>query len=257
MKNRIGFTLIELLVVIAIIAILAAILFPVFAKAREKARQISCLSNLKQLGLGYMQYYQDNDERFPNGTATSGPWSSAGIGWAGQIYPYVKSTGVYSCPDDSTSVTAGRNRISYAVNAQLSENAVTLAGAGQPASTTLFGEVSGIQGQTFPEDPTIANLSPADYGDNLIAGWGANGANGVCCGSNPGYYVTGKTMGVNDHDPVATPNKAQAARHTDGANWAFVDGHAKWLRGTNVNSLHGSPGGTQCPVTACYFPYNS
>jgi prepilin-type processing-associated H-X9-DG protein len=112
-------------------------------------------------------------------------------------------------------------------------------------------EVSNIQGLTFPENPAIANLSPADYGDNLIAGWGTNGANGVCCGSNPGYYATGKTMGVTDHDPIATPGKAQAARHTDGANWAFVDGHAKWLRGTNVNSLNGNPGGTQCPVTGC------
>ncbi|MEO7718030.1 MAG: DUF1559 domain-containing protein [Capsulimonas sp.] len=261
MKSRIGFTLIELLVVIAIIAILAAILFPVFAKAREKARQTSCLSNLKQLGLGYMQYYQDSDECFPNGAKSQGAWTTAGIGWAGQIFPYVKSTGVYSCPDDSTSVAAGRNRISYAVNAQLSEKAVTLAGANQPASTILFIEVSNIQGQTLPtENPAIANLSPADYGDNLISGWGTNGGNNQCCNSspgNPGFYVTGKTMGVNDHDPVLTPGKAKAARHTDGANWAFVDGHAKWLRGTNVNSQNSNPGGTQCPVTGCYFPYNS
>jgi prepilin-type N-terminal cleavage/methylation domain-containing protein/prepilin-type processing-associated H-X9-DG protein len=252
MKNRIGFTLIELLVVIAIIAILAAILFPVFAKAREKARQTSCLSNLKQLGLGHMQYYQDNDECFPNGTKTGGNWRTAGIGWAGQIYPYVKSAGVYACPDDSTSVPAGRNRISYAVNAQLSEKAVTLAGANQPASTILFSEVTGITGQTFPEDPAV-NFSPADYGDNLISGNGA-GSN-PCCNNSVGYYVTGTTS-TNHHNP-ATTNYAQAARHTDGANWAFVDGHTKWLRGTNVNSQNGNPGGAQCPVTACYFPYNS
>ena len=76
--KRAGFTLIELLVVIAIIAILAAILFPVFAKAREKARQIACASNMKQIGLGIIQYTQDNDETFP-----SGVWS--GSGWAGAI----------------------------------------------------------------------------------------------------------------------------------------------------------------------------
>src|ERR1700693_459962 len=91
-----GFTLIELLDVIAIIAILAAILFPVFAKVREKARMTSCLSNEKQLGLGVTQYVQDNDELFPSGN------KGDGAGWAGQIYPYVKSVAVYHCPDDSS-----------------------------------------------------------------------------------------------------------------------------------------------------------
>ena len=98
MKNRRGFTLIELLVVIAIIAILAAILFPVFAKAREKARQITCASNEKQLGLGVLQYTQDNDERLPCGNVNGGALGNFPDGWAGQIYPYVKSTGVYKCP---------------------------------------------------------------------------------------------------------------------------------------------------------------
>ena len=111
--KRSAFTLIELLVVIAIIAILAAILFPVFAKAREKARQTTCLSNNKQLGLGFLQYYQDWDEKFP----ASGV-NLLGQGWAGLIYPYVKSTGVYKCPDDSTPVPAGTPQsygVSYAV----------------------------------------------------------------------------------------------------------------------------------------------
>ena len=81
-----GFTLIELIVVIAIIAILAAILFPVFAKVREKARQVSCLSNMKQLGLAFVQYSQDYDEVLPDGTQlTFG--GNCGAGWAGQIYP--------------------------------------------------------------------------------------------------------------------------------------------------------------------------
>ena len=99
-----GFTLIELLVVIAIIAILAAILFPVFAQARAKARQASCASNLKQLGLGMLMYVQDYDERFPFGgwqpnTAagnTDNTWE-----WQNTIAPYIKSKGVYACPEST------------------------------------------------------------------------------------------------------------------------------------------------------------
>ncbi|MHB8993998.1 MAG: DUF1559 family PulG-like putative transporter [Armatimonadota bacterium] len=90
-----GFTLIELLVVIAIIAILAAILFPVFAKAREKARQSSCLSNVKQLGLGLLSYAQDHDEMLP-------AFSYGGIKWDGLIQPYVKNTQIFRCPSAST-----------------------------------------------------------------------------------------------------------------------------------------------------------
>ena len=111
MKKR-GFTLIELLVVIAIIAILAAILFPVFQKVRENARRTACLSNLKQIGLAFMQYNQDNDELFTGS-------DSYGQGWAGKIYPYVKSTAVFACPDDNRttpdSVNAP-NEVSYVAN---------------------------------------------------------------------------------------------------------------------------------------------
>ena len=115
-KVRSGFTLIELLVVIAIIAILAAILLPVFAAARERARQSTCASNLKQLGIATMQYYQDFDEVMPwiacdqylpcgsNSLFAEGYNYAAGtgyIGWPDLLYPYVKSKGVYVCPDVS------------------------------------------------------------------------------------------------------------------------------------------------------------
>ena len=101
--------MIELLVVIAIIAILAAILFPVFAKAREKARQISCASNLKQIGLGIMQYVQDNDETLP----VSRHDDTASTPWQVQIMPYVKSVGLFKCPDasDNTFVNGSNNTI--------------------------------------------------------------------------------------------------------------------------------------------------
>ena len=99
MKRRIGFTLIELLVVIAIIAILAAILFPVFAQAREKARAISCLSNTKQLGLAIYMYVQDYDESYPKSTDAADALGANQIdGWADLIFPYVKSDGAYRCP---------------------------------------------------------------------------------------------------------------------------------------------------------------
>jgi len=104
-KKRGGFTLIELLVVIAIIAILAAILFPVFAKAREKARQTACLSNLNQLGKSLMMYVQDNNETMPTAYygADGGPSdpTTNRYKWEDAIYPYVKSVAVFSCSDDN------------------------------------------------------------------------------------------------------------------------------------------------------------
>jgi len=103
-----GFTLIELLVVIAIIAILAAILFPAFARARENARRASCQSNLKQIGLGFQQYLQDYDERYPRGG------ESATDNWAVQLEPYVKSTQIHGCPSDSDRSAA--KPYSYAYN---------------------------------------------------------------------------------------------------------------------------------------------
>lgn len=119
-----GFTLIELLVVIAIIAILAAILFPVFAKAREQARKTSCLSNLKQLGLGFMMYAQDYDEQLPaipfGDCSTCWPWAAwpGSVDWTGvftnAVMPYLKNKQIMQCPS-ATEVDrwSGRNGLSY------------------------------------------------------------------------------------------------------------------------------------------------
>ena len=114
-----GFTLIELLVVIAIIAILAAILFPVFARARENARRASCMSNMRQIGLGFMQYSQDNDESFPLKGAT-GANGKIPPCWLHSIQPYVKSYQVYKCPSDTKiegEPALGVDYTSYGINA--------------------------------------------------------------------------------------------------------------------------------------------
>jgi len=117
--KRHGFTLIELLVVIAIIAILAAILFPVFAKAREKARQTSCLSNVKQIVLGALQYVQDYDERTPGHGCTWRDYAVAGAGptcWVSKIYPYVKNVQIFKCPSGTQQAAVNVNGSAYAAN---------------------------------------------------------------------------------------------------------------------------------------------
>jgi len=123
MRSTRGFTLIELLVVIAIIAILAAILFPVFARAREKARQASCQSNLKQIGVGFMSYCQDYDERLIPGALADAPASSGCtyMCWSRRVQPYVKNVQLLICPSDDspTTTTASgyyQNPKSYAAN---------------------------------------------------------------------------------------------------------------------------------------------
>ncbi len=197
-----GFTLIELLVVIAIISILAAILFPVFARARENARRASCMSNLKQLALGMMMYAQDYDETFPelNGPHITDPnappadykgfnWYASGPwywgGWAARIYPYVKNTQVYLCPSNTKNF--------YGVNYGLANNATD--GTNYIA---YFVDPQKLARFTRPSESLMLTEKISGGGDQYALGYN-------------GYYSC-------------------ASPHFDGGNIAFVDGHVKWYK---------------------------
>jgi prepilin-type N-terminal cleavage/methylation domain-containing protein/prepilin-type processing-associated H-X9-DG protein len=247
MRSSHAFTLIELLVVIAIIAILAAILFPVFAQAREKARQITCLSNCKQLGLGYMMYVQDYDETF----AFSERWGGAGQGWGGRIYPYVKNRDIFKCPNDNAQRPGWvppANKISYAQNTFLSSNnnwwewvnngngtysntqTATLANIGASANVVLLYEATGAVdgGAPYPQ-PVLQNgkFFFLNFGDvtnplevDSMAGSGVNGAwQTPVIAERHGNYTVKADGSING-----------------GANFVLADGHAKWLRCTPENS---------------------
>jgi prepilin-type N-terminal cleavage/methylation domain-containing protein/prepilin-type processing-associated H-X9-DG protein len=205
-----AFTLIELLVVIAIIAILAAILFPVFARARENARRASCMSNLKQIGLGFMMYIQDYDEKFPKVTlgypSGSAPWTSSNVyAWADALQPYIKSTQLFQCPSESTGPNANpaawgytdyymNSRLSAASQASITSSSLTiLSGDGLAGSAYLYYDGCSVTG------------NPSDL---------------PCDGTTP--YITMKL----------SYQKGLFGRHLDGANYAFADGHVKWLKGS-------------------------
>lgn len=257
--SKSGFTLIELLVVIAIIAILAAILFPVFGRARENARRSSCLSNMKQLGLGIMQYTQDYDETMPKNAQNT----SAYVGWAGHLYPYIKSEQIFQCPSDSTPATTynatgrfGGPPISYAMNANAMSysnaagttvNVRKLAAFNGPALTLVLFEIG------------ERTASPSQYGEigSVTANGHFNPANGAyAIGRLPGSAYATTSM-INDGANGGT-------RHFDGAVYAFADGHAKWLKPGGVSGGNnaatptalksgGAAAGTSAPNIAATF----
>jgi prepilin-type N-terminal cleavage/methylation domain-containing protein/prepilin-type processing-associated H-X9-DG protein len=243
-----GFTLIELLVVIAIIAILAAILFPVFAQAREKARAITCISNEKQIGLATIMYVEDYDEEYPDGSDSWGYWWP--VGWAGQIYPYVKSVGVMTCPDDSSG-----GIVSYAYNSMIGggitpvfdSSGNSLPGPAEkesalygPSSTVLFCEIANnlppsADAALYTDQAIEAGWdigSPCTYGDQFVQGIG------------PGYLSTydGVTMatGVLQNCTLAYDNNTAIypdvkGRHSGASNFVMADGHAKFFQPSVVS----------------------
>ncbi|MES2464176.1 MAG: prepilin-type N-terminal cleavage/methylation domain-containing protein [Armatimonadota bacterium] len=219
--NR-GFTLIELLVVIAIIAILAAILFPVFSKAREKARQTSCLANEKQMGTAWQMYTQDYDEMVVPWSTTGASGGSAFI-WDRILQPYTKSEGVLLCPSAGDSFTSYTYSASVG-GATAAEPIRTLAAIAYPAQTPIIGECVG--GAAFA-DPTnnIPGWSWSFIIPDATGGQQARGVkyikfeNGVATGEKTWILSTERN----------NAGSIKANQHNEGANYSFADGHAKWF----------------------------
>ena len=212
---RKAFTLVELLVVIAIIAILASILFPVFARARENARKTSCLSNLKQISLAFIQYAQDYDERYP---LTS--FGATNISWTVGAQPYMKSTQLFRCPSDNADVwktpaappTTNYFTTSYLMNAWMAGTApYTNQSAIQSTSkVVLLTESSGVGRDHFHPFNWVNDLSgPSGTPTNGPLSW---------------------TFDATKNQTI----EIALTRHLDGFNVAYCDGHIKWTKWTMV-----------------------
>jgi len=288
MSIKRGFTLIELLVVIAIIAILAAILFPVFAKARDKARQASCESNLKQVGLAMLQYVQDFDERFPTSWAKGFPGDATYF-----TQPYMKNLGILQCP-------------SHTVSVQAADGAC---GSGETGTSSSYGRWYLLPGQR--DNPT-GQANMLSYGFNAGVGWiDGNGLWDVQPNTvNPGATITTNVLGVNipitvrgnlfvgknlsqlaapasmfmEADTLEPPTstmwldalrpagtypgytdtpcevflRGHAPIHNGGYDYLYADGHVKWQTWTgqptsNSFSYGGEPGSVK---NLCQYFYN-
>ncbi len=213
-----GFTLIELLVVIAIIAILAAILFPVFAQAREKARQASCGSNLKQIGIAFMMYAQDYDGNCVMYEDLSTDYyfgTSKFISWAELLDPYTKARKIVGCPSNQYS------QFQYIHDLGYGYNYYALGLPGDYSAAGFYNGVANLDGVQKPSE-TIA------FGDALMFAFDC-----------PSTQINKPSMlnGIGNNDGVSFIDP----RHSDGANFAFCDGHVKWMNIGDIARHGGQP----------------
>ena len=275
-----AFTLIELLVVIAIIAILAAILFPVFAKAREKARQTSCLSNQKQWGLAFIQYVQDYDETYPQANVLRGAaWSPGyipspsdwragssaayisdyGTAWPNALYPYIKSYGVYTCPSQTpykngrlavteyTTYNKPPVAMSYSYNGLLERSNASIINS--PSNLIMMWEATGthaVQGLilTNPELNCGQDAGPCTYHPATYNQPKVAPFSGSPSTSNggTGYFWSSNSWAAN-----ADSSDMTFWVHTQGINYLYADGHAKYrligtLPGPADGNAYSDPG---------------
>lgn len=260
-----GFTLIELLVVIAIIAILAAILLPVFAQARAKARQATCASNLKQLEMGCIMYASDNDQAYPfwqwahDWAGGDYPNHFQGL-WINSIYPYVKNAGVYTDPSDVGGLTMANSdvfwwasgnliqdgvqpallnqTVSYAYNEPLEDSGGPLGGSWsgpttdalvkKPAETMQIADsITALTGWPNPDFPDPNN--PNDFKHKCIV------RRVAYANQNDGTWSSDCA--------TALPQWDSGSRHNAGAEIGFFDGHVKFFRNSQVtNDLYRGDG---------------
>jgi prepilin-type N-terminal cleavage/methylation domain-containing protein/prepilin-type processing-associated H-X9-DG protein len=222
-NKRLGFTLIELLVVIAIIAILSSILFPVFGRARENARRTSCQSNLKQIGLGVLQYTQDYDEIYP-----AKRWSGTGseqlnetMSWRRVVYPYVKSSQIFTCPSNTYGTEPANDSYPGWAILQASDPRFS-------RSYSINGQTGSIGGTPIAEEYNLPNYHPASLSSVTDAAATVYVAE---------YSWRDAAVNWEDGNALnANANGLYSKGHLGNSNFLFADGHVKAMKPTATGS---------------------
>ena len=261
-KTKSGFTLIELLVVIAIIAILASILFPVFARARENARRSSCQSNLKQIGLGTIQYVQDYDETRPWAVSNAATLNE-NREWMDLIFPYVKSTEIFFCPSDpnkdrNTSNnkwngpvgTAGNRFVSYVANAYYINNDGGVAIAPWSVYATLYFGLKDSAIQAPAETVSVFDGKWGHYNGSFspltFNYWGYAAPTAPAVGTAPnGVRMWGTPSPLETNSSNSWGDAGPAERHLETLNVLYADGHVKAVKMDYLGTPNNKTGAAQ------------